>query len=80
MYLTLTRPILALSIQVLNQLMEDPRDGHLRDAYKVLKYLKATLGQGSFYPSMFDLKLKAYSDSDWAGISDRVLLGSSLIT
>lgn len=64
MYLTLTRPDLAYSVQILSQFMESPRDCHLRAAYKVLGYVKGTVGQRLFYSNTSKLKLKAYTNSD----------------
>lgn len=34
---------------------------------RVLRYLKATPGQGIFLPSWGDLKLQAYCEADWGG-------------
>ncbi|XP_022891708.1 uncharacterized protein LOC111406530 [Olea europaea var. sylvestris] len=64
LYLTITRPDLSYSIQLLSQYMDKPKLPHLYAAHKVLRYLKRELGQGLFYPSISDLQLKGYSDSD----------------
>jgi len=34
---------------------------------RILRYAKGTLFQGLYFPYSSSLKLKAYSDSDWAG-------------
>jgi hypothetical protein len=48
LYLSLTRPDLVYSIQVLSQFMSQPRQPHLDAAYKVLHYIKSA-------PSLFSL-------------------------
>ena len=44
--------------------MSAPKMPHLQAAYKILKYLKKTLGQGLFLSVESSLQLKFYCDAD----------------
>ncbi|XP_062014350.1 uncharacterized protein LOC133730853 [Rosa rugosa] len=50
--------------------MDKPREPHLEAAYRVLRYLKHTPGQGILLPSSGSLELTAYCDADWARCKD----------
>ncbi|XP_049935326.1 uncharacterized mitochondrial protein AtMg00810-like [Nymphaea colorata] len=65
-YLTITRPDIMYSVQVLSQFMQLPRTTHYEAALRVLKYLKASPAKGIFLSSSSEKQLRAYCDSDWA--------------
>nr|GEV63950.1 retrovirus-related Pol polyprotein from transposon TNT 1-94 [Tanacetum cinerariifolium] len=69
LYLQATRPDITYSVNVLSQFVADPRKSHLEAANRVLRYLKATPGQGILISRSGDLALKAYCDADWLGCS-----------
>lgn len=88
LYLTFTRPDITFAVHKLCQFTSSPRAPHLHAAYKVLHYLKGTVGLGLFYSACSDLKLSAFTDADWGSCPDTrqsvsglcVFVGSSLIT
>ena len=88
LYLTLTRPDICYSMHKLSQFLSSPKVPHLQAAYRIIKYLKKTPGQGLFLSANSSLQLKAYCDTNWAAcINTRrfvsgfcVFLGDSLIS
>ncbi|XP_042976306.1 uncharacterized protein LOC122307472 [Carya illinoinensis] len=66
-YLTITRPYIAFSVQKLSQFMHKPRKLSMTAAHRVVQYIKNTIGLGLFFSaSSPDLQLKIYTNSDWA--------------
>nr|AAD25646.1 putative retroelement pol polyprotein [Arabidopsis thaliana] len=88
MYLTITRPDITFAVNKLCQFSSAPRTAHLAAVYKVLQYIKGTVGQGLFYSAEDDLTLKGYTDADWGTCPDSrrsttgftMFVGSSLIS
>ncbi|XP_070029505.1 uncharacterized mitochondrial protein AtMg00240-like [Nicotiana sylvestris] len=66
LYLTLTRPDIAYSVQTLSQFMQTPKQSHLEASYRVVKYVKNEPGQGILMNSVGNMALNAYRDTDWA--------------
>jgi hypothetical protein len=51
--------------------MEQLCHNHWKEAKGILRYIKGTLLYGLQYGKVADFKLQGYSDSDWAGCSDK---------
>ncbi|RVW58117.1 Retrovirus-related Pol polyprotein from transposon RE1 [Vitis vinifera] len=87
-YLIVSRPDITYAVHVLSRFMHQPRKAHMEAAFRVVRYLKNAPGQGLFFSSNNDFRLRAYCDSDWAGcpltrrftIGYCVFLGPSLIS
>ena len=65
-YLTVTRTDIVFVVHILSRYIHEPHQPHLDAALRVLRYIKNSPGQGIFFPTQNDLKLKAFCDSDWA--------------
>lgn len=67
LYLTVTRPDIQFAVNYLSQFITAPRQSHMDAAVRILRFLKATAGQGLFLPANKDFQLEAYCDADWGG-------------
>ncbi|KAJ0469227.1 putative RNA-directed DNA polymerase [Helianthus annuus] len=67
LYLQVTRPDIAYSVNILSQFVSDPRKEHMEAVTRILRYLKATPGQGIYIPKHDGFQLVAYCDADWLG-------------
>ena len=65
--MTIIRPDIAYSVHVLTQFMQSPRQPHLDAAFRILRYLKRSPGQGIFFSNVNTFQLYAYYDADWIG-------------
>ncbi|PKU75707.1 putative mitochondrial protein [Dendrobium catenatum] len=65
-YLTLTRPDISFSVNLLSQNMHEPHPKHFYLLKRLLRYIKGTLNFG-LPITKTDLVLKSFSDADWAG-------------
>ncbi|KAL9811657.1 putative RNA-directed DNA polymerase [Arabidopsis thaliana] len=87
MYLNITSPDITFAVNKLAQFSMAPRKAHLQAVYKILQYIKGTIGQGLFYSATSELQLKVYADADYNSCRDSrrstsgycMFLGDSLI-
>ncbi|XP_070052051.1 uncharacterized mitochondrial protein AtMg00810-like [Nicotiana tomentosiformis] len=66
LYLTLTRPDIAYTMQTLSQFMQAPKQSLLEAAYRVVRYVKNETGLGILMSVAGNMTLNAYCDADWA--------------
>ncbi|XP_026451231.1 uncharacterized protein LOC113351466 [Papaver somniferum] len=66
-YLTATRLDIMYAVGLVSRFMESPRQSHLQDAKRILKYVKGTTSMRIFYTVSEDSKLVGFTDSDWDG-------------
>ncbi|XP_021717909.1 uncharacterized protein LOC110685690 [Chenopodium quinoa] len=87
-FLTHTRLNLAFTIHCLSQFMQIPRSSHMQALIHTLNYMASTTGRGIIFKGGLDLKLQAFSYSNWAAFVDSrrsitgyiMMLGSSPIS
>ncbi|KAJ9558499.1 hypothetical protein OSB04_013113 [Centaurea solstitialis] len=68
-YLAFTRPDVSFAVNKLSQFMHAPSQTRWQTLKRGLRYLKGTIHHGLFLKRATTLDLKAFSDSDWGGIS-----------
>lgn len=82
------RPNLSFVVNCLSQYMDQPRQPHHQTALNILHYIKATIGQGLFFPCSNPLDIQAFADVDWATCPDTkcsvtvfcIFIGHSLVS
>lgn len=57
-YLTLTRPDISYTVGVMSRYMQNPKKSHLEGVRRILRYVKSTLGYGSFF--IRKVKMESY--------------------
>lgn len=80
MYLTITRPDITFAVNKLCQFTSAPKKSHLQAAYRVLHYLKGTVGYGLLYSSQSDLVLAHVQTQDVPLHGFCMFLGNALIS
>ncbi|XP_071723000.1 uncharacterized mitochondrial protein AtMg00810-like [Rutidosis leptorrhynchoides] len=77
LYLTITRPDIAYSVNHISQFMHQPKESHFQAALRIVKYVKRNPGKGLFMQKENSLEIRAYCDSDWASciLSQRSITG-----
>ncbi|XP_075103372.1 uncharacterized protein LOC142177986 [Nicotiana tabacum] len=66
LYLTVTRPDIAFSVQTHSQFMQKPKKSHIEAALRVVKYFKNHPGQGVLLSSQKKSVISVFCDADWA--------------
>lgn len=66
-YFVVTRPDLAYCVHILSQFMQLPREDHWEAALWIVRYIKWTAGQGILLSLDWDLHIRGWCDSDYAG-------------
>ena len=75
-YLSHTRPDITWAVSVVSQFMHSPLKSYLEVVYRILKYLKSSLGKGILYQNNGNLRLEVYTNVDWAGsLTDKRSIG-----
>ena len=69
-YLSHTRPDIAYAVSVISQYMHDPRESHMKRAFRVLRYLKGCPGRGLLFSQHNTFQVEGFTDADWAGSLD----------
>ncbi|KAJ9544570.1 hypothetical protein OSB04_024277 [Centaurea solstitialis] len=67
LYLTASRPDIMFSTCVCARYQSDPKESHMHDVKRILRYLKKTPSLGLWYPLHSGSSLLAYTDSDYGG-------------
>ena len=67
MYLTASRPDITFAVSSCSRYQASPRESHDVAVKRILRYLKGKPRLGLWYPHSAELKLFAFSDSDFGG-------------
>ncbi|CAL2226248.1 unnamed protein product [Prunus armeniaca] len=70
LYLTASRPDISCSVGVCARVQSDPKESHLFDVKRIIKYVSETVEFGLWYTYDTCVNLVGYSDANWAGYSD----------
>ena len=87
-YLSITRSDISFAVQFLSQFMSSLIDAHMKEAYHLFKYLRATSEHGVLFDKCSNFRLRAFYDSDWGSYPNSrksatgyaIMLGNSLIS
>ena len=69
-YLTVTRPDIAHSVNVVSQYMSTPTVDYWAAVEKILCYLKWALGRGILYSNHRHNRIECFTNTDWAGLKE----------
>ncbi|KAK4277183.1 hypothetical protein QN277_015217 [Acacia crassicarpa] len=69
-YLSHTRPDIAFAVSVVSQHSHAPKQKHLNEVYRILRYLKGSPGRGLLFKKTDKRNVELFTDADWAGDQD----------
>ncbi|CAM8903032.1 unnamed protein product [Rhodiola kirilowii] len=67
LYLTASRPDIAYAVGVCARYQVDPKESHLLQVKRIIKYVCRTVNFGVWYTKDTNPHLVGYCDADWAG-------------
>ena len=71
-YVVHTRPNIALAVGIVARFSANPRENHLIEIKRIMRYLKWTKGYGLWYKKGGNFDLKTFTDVDWErSVDDR---------
>ncbi|RVW84719.1 Retrovirus-related Pol polyprotein from transposon RE1 [Vitis vinifera] len=71
-YLSHTRPNIAFAVSVVSQYMHAPCEEHMEAVYRIMKYLKGSLGKGLYFRKNETRSIEGFTNANWTGsIDDR---------
>jgi hypothetical protein len=87
LYITTSHPDIMQGVGMVGRYHSAPKQSHLEDVKRILKYLKGTMTYGLWYPRNWNFQLTSYSDVDWVNCVDETkstnggafFLGDSLV-
>ena len=71
-YLSHSRLDIAFAVSVVSQYMHAPCEEHVKTVYRILNYLKGSLGKGLYFRKNETRSIEGFTDANWTGsIDDR---------
>ena len=67
LYLTVSRPDIVFSVCLCARFQVNPKESHLKEVKRILRYLKASDNLCLWYPRNCEFNLVGYTDADYAG-------------
>ncbi|XP_070055493.1 secreted RxLR effector protein 161-like [Nicotiana tomentosiformis] len=67
LYLIASRPDIMFSVRLCARFQSSPKESHLKDAKRILRYIKGTHDLVLYYPSGNNFELIGYDDVDYTG-------------
>ena len=69
-YLSHTRPDIAFAIRIVSQHMHALYKEYMEAMYRILKYLKGSIGKGLFFRKNETRSIEGFTDANWASTID----------